>query len=65
MVEYQVLILEPSPSDAVDQLNIMAAEGWHVVGVAHEDRVIMERIPRKSWDQNEAYAMIGNRHIGI
>lgn len=42
-VEYTVIILPPYPHDAAKSLNKLANENWRVVGVAHDDRVILER----------------------
>lgn len=42
-VEYKVVILQPGPAYAEEQLNKLAEDRWHVVGTVHEDRVILER----------------------
>lgn len=43
MREYTVIILDAYPDAAAKSLNKLASENWRVVGVAHGDRVILER----------------------
>jgi hypothetical protein len=47
MIEYEVIILDPSPYDAAVALNELASMGWEVVGAYYENRIILRR--EKSW----------------
>lgn len=43
MIEYEVIILDPSPDDAASALNDLAALGWTIVGSYADDRIIISR----------------------
>ena len=43
MDEYKVIILDPSPEDAEEQLNKLVIDRWEVVCSYCEDRIILKR----------------------
>lgn len=47
VVEYDVVILDPSPEDAAKVLNEKCSEGWEVMHSYAADRVILRRVSTK------------------
>lgn len=43
MDEYKVIMLDPAPDDAEEQLAELVAQRWEVVCSYYEDRIILKR----------------------
>ena len=52
--EYDVIILDPSPAEAINELTERRKDGWTVVQVYCENQVILERTKRVYINERKA-----------